>query len=138
VVFQRDARVGAVLALEVVVVAAGLPAGGRRQLADAVEVVALGAVLPVVALGGAEVGGVDARGFVAAVVAGAAVGLGVRGGLDTVAAAGRCAGVGRVERQVGAGASSSGSRNGFCSIICSISWCSSRVESCSRRMDCCS
>src|SRR5471032_1601178 len=37
----------------------------------------------------------------------------------------------------GSTVSSSGSRNGFCSIICSISWCNSRVESCSSRMDCC-
>ena len=35
-------------------------------------------------------------------------------------------------------ASSSASRNGFCSSICSTSWCSSSVESCSRRIDCCS
>ena len=34
--------------------------------------------------------------------------------------------------------SSSASRNGFCSSICSTSWCSSSVDSCSSRIDCCS
>src|SRR3989344_1396184 len=37
-----------------------------------------------------------------------------------------------------AGRASSGSRKGFCSSICSISWLSSSVDSCNRRMDCCS
>ena len=35
-------------------------------------------------------------------------------------------------------ASSSASRKGFCSSICSTSCCSSSVDSCSRRIDCCS
>ena len=52
----------AVLRIELVAVAAAGAAGARR-FADPVEVVALGAVLPVVALGRAELGVVDRRGL---------------------------------------------------------------------------
>ena len=41
------------------------------------------------------------------------------------------------ERLERGAASSSASRKGFCSSICSTSWCSSSVDSCSRRIDCC-
>src|SRR5690606_8094478 len=66
-VLQAGASGVAVLRLEVVAVVAR--AAGPGRFADAVEVVALGAVLPVLALGGAE--------FVAV---GAALGLGAFGG----------------------------------------------------------
>jgi hypothetical protein len=54
----------ALLRLEVVVAGiAGTARARRRRLADAVEIVALGAVGPVLALGGAEFGIVDAARF---------------------------------------------------------------------------
>mmetsp|Transcript_42777 Transcript_42777/g.69785 ORF Transcript_42777/g.69785 Transcript_42777/m.69785 type:complete len:363 (-) Transcript_42777:210-1298(-) len=60
------------LALAVIVAAAGAAAG--RQLADAVEVVALGAVLPVLALGAAEVLGAQFGGIAALGLAGRGLG----------------------------------------------------------------
>ncbi len=103
------------------------------RFADAVEVVALGAVFPVVALGGAEVVGLD---------------FGQRWlrrrrrrTRRARAPARRCARRPRhapTARCRRTRASSSASRKGFCSSICSISCCSSSVDSCSRRIDCCS
>ena len=69
VVLQRRAGFGRLDRL-VVVVAAARAAAGRWQFADAVEIVAFGAVFPVVALGAAELGSVHAgRLFGAAVSA---------------------------------------------------------------------
>ena len=58
VLLQGD---GQAVALERVGVVVALALAGRA-FADAVEVVALGAVFPVLALGGAQLGGVDAAG----------------------------------------------------------------------------
>ena len=99
VFFQRQARRGAVLAVEVFVAVAARAGCGRRQLADAVEIVALGAVLPVVALGGAEFGRVHAGRLVGAIGPDARVlgfGLGPLG-----AGTGAGAGLEAVERQLG-------------------------------------
>src|SRR5882672_3824918 len=65
-VLQRRRRGGAVLSL-LVVVGPGGAGAGAGQLADAVEVVALGAVFPLAAFRAVEIGVVDAGGFVAAV-----------------------------------------------------------------------
>ena len=106
-----------------------------RRLADAVEVLALGAVLPVLALGGAELGrAVDRRHARRrrrrrrSSAARSASRSPARSALVSRSASGSNAGA----------ASSSASRNGFCSSICSTSWCSSSVDSCSSRIDCCS
>ncbi len=98
VVLQRFGGGAALAALEVVAVFAG--AGGLAQLGqlgDAVEVLALGAVFPVVALGGAELGAVDAGRLVG--VGGA--GLDARLGLLALGAA--LAGGGALVRRLGRG-----------------------------------
>ena len=124
----------AVLRLEVVAV--GALAAGDRGLADAVEVLAFGAVLPVLALGGAELGRIQAGGVVARASPAplsARVSASSRSPSRSPAAARSVpGGVSGVE------ASSSASRKGFCSSICSTSCWSSSVDSCSRRIDCCS
>ena len=89
--------VGAVDRLVIVALARRRCTVGAGQLADAVEVIALGAVFPVVALGAAELGGVHAGGLVGAGLAVAAIfalaelallalGAGIGRGADTLQA----------------------------------------------------
>jgi hypothetical protein len=121
------------VAIGVVDVAVVLGAGLAGRLADAVEVLALGAVLPVLALGAAEFGRtVDRRHVVAAVAAafGRPLGLALAGTLGARQSLRQ-----RLERRRGLFLSL---EEGFCSSICSTSWWSSSVESCSSRIDCCS
>ena len=101
-----------------------------RQLADAVKVIALGAVGPVLAVGGAKVLGRQLA---------LASGFSARFGAVVVVRRGvvRSAGALLASSGVLTLNSSSVSSSGLVASICSTSWFSSRVESCSNRMDCC-
>jgi hypothetical protein len=110
--------------------------GPRRpgSLADAVEVLVLGAVSP------------SRRRYPNSAAASIAVGSaastpsppGSAARSDSRSPARSATESGSASGSNAGAASSSTSRNGFCSSICSTSWCSSSVDSWSSRIDCCS